>query len=69
MIGLVADEESKNSIKFLISLLVIFSIMLKSENQITLEPHLENIIKCLYTLENAHPDNEEILYSLYLIDV
>ena len=69
LIGLVADEESKNSIKFLISLLVIFSVMLKSENTQTLEPHLENIIKCLYTLENAHPDNEEILHSLYLIDV
>jgi len=43
--------------------------MLKSENTLTLEPHLENIIKCLYMLENAHPDNEEILHSLYLIDV
>ena len=61
LIGLVADEESKNSIKFLISLLVIFSVMLKSENTQTLEPHLENIIKCLYTLENAHPDNVQII--------
>lgn len=66
-INLIQDEESKNNVKYMTSLLILFSLMLRNEKSRLIEPYISKISELLGILETTHQDNEDILKGLYYI--
>ena len=59
------DEESKQSLKTLSSLMVVLARMLKFCSSSNLSSHLERLNTIITEIENNHSENSEVISSLY----